>query len=238
MSALRVTIALGQPGASLDAIRRATRLVGAAEFIESLPGGYHAALGERALRLSAGQRQKIVLARAFLRAPPLLLLDEPAAHLDPASARQLARVIETALAGRSVIVVSQGPRLGWRRRPRHPPRPGTAGATREARPPGRRVSRGAPVNHADVVPAVTAAGARGGPLLRMLRLARPLRGRLLLSVLAGAAATGCGVALLAVSAFLLARAAQHPSIVMIWMAVVAVRWLSGARPWRPAWAAD
>jgi len=69
----------------------------------------------------------------------------------------------------------------------------------------------------------------GHPLLWPLRLARPLRGRLLLAVLAGAAATGCGVALLAVSGFLLARASQHPSIVAISVAVVAVRGLSAGR---------
>jgi len=67
------------------------------------------------------------------------------------------------------------------------------------------------------------------PLLRVLRLARPLRGRLLLSVLAGAAATGCGVALLATSGFLLARASEHPSILAISAAVVAVRALSIGR---------
>jgi thiol reductant ABC exporter CydC subunit len=67
------------------------------------------------------------------------------------------------------------------------------------------------------------------PLLRLLWLARPLRAQLLFSVLAGAAATGCGVALLAVSGFLLARASQHPSIVAISMAVVAVRGLSVGR---------
>ena len=67
------------------------------------------------------------------------------------------------------------------------------------------------------------------PLLRVLRLARPLRGRLLLSVLAGAATTGCGVALLATSGFLLARASQHPSILAISVAVVAVRALSVGR---------
>ena len=61
------------------------------------------------------------------------------------------------------------------------------------------------------------------PLLRLLRLARPLRGRLLLAALAGAAATGCGVALLAVSGFMLARASQHPNIIAISAAVVAVR---------------
>jgi len=67
------------------------------------------------------------------------------------------------------------------------------------------------------------------PVWRVLWLARPLRGRLLLAVLAGAAATGCGVALLAVSGFLLARASLHPSIVAISVAVVAVRGLSVGR---------
>jgi ATP-binding cassette, subfamily C, bacterial CydD len=104
-------IALGQPGASPEAIRQAARLAGAAEFIEALPGGYQAELGERALRLSAGQRQKLALARAFLRDAPLLLLDEPAAHLDPVSTRQVAEALETALAGRTVVLVSHGPGL-------------------------------------------------------------------------------------------------------------------------------
>ncbi len=76
-----------------------------------------------------------------------------------------------------------------------------------------------------------AALARDGrpPLVRLLAMARPLRGRLLLAVAAGAAATGCGVALLAVSGFLLARASQHPSIIAISVAVVAVRALSIGR---------
>jgi ATP-binding cassette subfamily C protein CydC len=67
------------------------------------------------------------------------------------------------------------------------------------------------------------------PLLRLIRLARPLRGRLIFSVLAGAAATGCGVALLATSGFLLARASEHPSILAISVAVVAVRAFSIGR---------
>jgi ATP-binding cassette, subfamily C, bacterial CydC len=70
---------------------------------------------------------------------------------------------------------------------------------------------------------------RRDPLLRLLVLARPLRGQLALAVAAGAAATGCGVALLAVSGFLLARASQHPSIIAISAAVVAVRALSAGR---------
>ncbi len=70
---------------------------------------------------------------------------------------------------------------------------------------------------------------RRDPLVRVLWLARPLRRRLVLAVLAGAAATGCGVALLATSGFLLARASQHPNILAISVAVVAVRGLSVGR---------
>ena len=73
------------------------------------------------------------------------------------------------------------------------------------------------------------AGSGRAPLGRLLRLARPLRGRLLFAVVAGAVATGCGVALLAVSGYLLARASQHPAILAISVAVVAVRGLSIGR---------
>jgi ATP-binding cassette subfamily C protein CydD len=104
-------IALGQAGASRNAIGRAARLAGAADFISELPAGYDTPLGERGLRLSAGQRQRIALARAFLRDAPLLLLDEPAAHLDPAGARLIGTAIDTALPDRTVILVSHG--QGW-----------------------------------------------------------------------------------------------------------------------------
>ncbi|MGE5137066.1 MAG: thiol reductant ABC exporter subunit CydD, partial [Gemmatimonadota bacterium] len=101
-------IALGCPGASPAAIARAARLAGAADFIEALPQGYDTPLGERAARLSAGQRQRIALARAFLRDAPLLLLDEPAAHLDPVTAAQILRTVETLMAGRTVLLVTHG----------------------------------------------------------------------------------------------------------------------------------
>jgi ABC-type multidrug transport system fused ATPase/permease subunit len=104
-------IALGLAGASRDAICRAARLAGAAGFIEELPAGYDTPLGEHGLRLSAGQRQRVALARAFLRDTPLLLLDEPSAHLDRASARLIGTAIDTALADRTVILVSHG--TGW-----------------------------------------------------------------------------------------------------------------------------
>ncbi len=101
-------IALGQPAASRAAIGRAAGLAGAAEFIDALPRGYDTPLGERGLRLSAGQRQRIALARAFLRDAPLLLLDEPTAHLDPAGAGLIASALDTELADRTVILISHG----------------------------------------------------------------------------------------------------------------------------------
>jgi len=102
-------IALGEPEATPTAIRRAARMAGAEDFIDALPGGFGARLPERGLTLSAGQRQRLALARAFLRDAPLVLLDEPAAHLDPAGARQLMAVIETLMVGRTVVLVSHSP---------------------------------------------------------------------------------------------------------------------------------
>jgi ATP-binding cassette subfamily C protein CydD len=99
-------IALGQPAASRADIARAAALGGAAEFIEALPQGYDTPLGERGLRLSAGQRQKIAIARAFLRDAPLLLLDEPTAHLDPLSAAEVGDVLTGLMAGRTVLQVT------------------------------------------------------------------------------------------------------------------------------------
>jgi len=101
-------IALGDPTASRNAIVRAAQAAGAAEFIESLPRGYLTEVGERGLRLSSGQRQQITLARAFLRGAPLLLLDEPAAHLDAVSAHRLDTAIAALTADRTVVQVTHG----------------------------------------------------------------------------------------------------------------------------------
>jgi thiol reductant ABC exporter CydD subunit len=99
-------IGLGEPAATRGAIEEAARLAGAAAFIESLPRGYDTPLGERAAELSAGQRQQLALARAFLRDAPLLLLDEPTAHLAPDATAAIGNVIRGPLAGRTIILVT------------------------------------------------------------------------------------------------------------------------------------
>jgi len=102
-------IALGQPEARRPDIVAAARLAGADDFIRQLPRGYDTVLTENARSLSAGQRQKIALARAFLRQAPVLLLDEPTAHLDPASADAVMTAIRTRMADRTVILISHQP---------------------------------------------------------------------------------------------------------------------------------
>ncbi|HEU5420921.1 MAG TPA: thiol reductant ABC exporter subunit CydD [Streptosporangiaceae bacterium] len=99
-------IALGRAGAGFSEVRRAARLAGAEEFIAGLEHGYQTRVGERGARLSSGQRQQIALARAFLRDAPVLLLDEPTAHLDPLSAARVRDTITALAASRTIIQVS------------------------------------------------------------------------------------------------------------------------------------
>ncbi|WP_150237415.1 thiol reductant ABC exporter subunit CydD [Nocardiopsis quinghaiensis] len=106
-------IRLGAPEASMDRVREAARLAEADAFVSALPDGYHTRLGERGARLSAGQRQRIALARAMCRDAPLVLLDEPTAHLDPENAAAVRTAVTRLLEGRTAVIVAHD--SGWAR---------------------------------------------------------------------------------------------------------------------------
>ncbi|MCK9872887.1 thiol reductant ABC exporter subunit CydD [Nocardiopsis dassonvillei] len=106
-------IRLGAPGASMERVREAARLAEADAFVRALPDGYDTRLGERGARLSAGQRQRIALARALCRDAPLVLLDEPTAHLDPENAAAVRTAVARLLEGRTAVIVAHD--TGWAR---------------------------------------------------------------------------------------------------------------------------
>ena len=99
-------IRLGGPGASQAEIEAAAAAIGADSFIRALPGGYQAHVGKRGSRLSAGQRQLISFARAFLAAPAVLVLDEATSLLDIPSERVVQSALRTILAGRTALIIA------------------------------------------------------------------------------------------------------------------------------------
>jgi ATP-binding cassette subfamily B protein len=99
-------IAYGRPGASREEIRAAARAAHAEEFIQRLPEGYDTLVGEGAGRLSAGEKQRVNLARAFLKDAPVLLLDEPTSALDRESETLVARGLQELARGRTTLLVA------------------------------------------------------------------------------------------------------------------------------------
>lgn len=99
-------IAYARPDASSEDIRQAARAAHAEEFILQLPQGYQTRLGERGNRLSVGQRQRLAIARAFLKDAPILILDEATSQLDPASERVVQEALEDLLAGRTALIIA------------------------------------------------------------------------------------------------------------------------------------
>src|ERR1041385_4951402 len=99
-------IAFGHPYATQDQIEAAARLASAHEFILELPHGYRTVLGESGVDLSGGQRQRIALARALLLQPPILILDDPTASVDPKTEHDIVSALRTAMQDRTTFVVA------------------------------------------------------------------------------------------------------------------------------------
>ncbi|MGI8614793.1 MAG: ABC transporter ATP-binding protein [Nocardioidaceae bacterium] len=99
-------IRFGRPGASDELVRGAAEAIGAGSFIEALPDGYDTQIASRGARLSAGQRQLIAFARAFLADPAVLILDEATSSLDVPSERLVQRALRTILHERTAIIIA------------------------------------------------------------------------------------------------------------------------------------
>jgi len=99
-------IAFGQPSASRGEVIAAATAVGAHEFISRLPNGYDTDVRKRGGRLSAGQRQLVAFARAFLADPAVLILDEATSSLDIPSERAVQRALRTVLSGRTALIIA------------------------------------------------------------------------------------------------------------------------------------
>ncbi|KQV07263.1 ABC transporter ATP-binding protein [Leifsonia sp. Root112D2] len=99
-------IAIGKPDATLEEITAAARAVGADEFIQGLPNGYDTDVNKRGGRVSAGQRQLISFARAFLANPTVLILDEATSSLDIPSERLVQQALQTLLADRTAVIIA------------------------------------------------------------------------------------------------------------------------------------
>jgi ATP-binding cassette, subfamily C, bacterial CydD len=108
---VHANVTLGDPLAEPAAVRRALALAGADGFVDTLPDGPDTVLSDDGTGLSAGQRQRIALARAFLRDAPIVLLDEPTANLDAATAADVMAAIRRLAHGRTVVIAAHRPEL-------------------------------------------------------------------------------------------------------------------------------
>ncbi|MFF9148686.1 thiol reductant ABC exporter subunit CydD [Streptomyces sp. NPDC014861] len=226
-------VRLARPEAGDEEVREALRDAGADAFVAGLPEGVGTVLGEDGAGLSAGQRQRLALARAFLADRPLLLLDEPTAALDGETEAGIVDAVRRLAVGRTVLLVVHRPallavadRIVAIGAPDE--RAEAAGTTapdvRDA--VGTAADAvGADAMRADVVGAtaepVSAAGR--GVLARVRSMAGELRGRMGLALLLGSLALGSAVGLMAVSGWLISRASEQPPVLHLMVAVTATR---------------
>ncbi|WP_030905291.1 thiol reductant ABC exporter subunit CydD [Streptomyces sp. NRRL F-5126] len=239
-------VRLARPDADDAAVWAALREAGAYDFVAALPRGAETRLGEDGAGLSAGQRRRLALARAFLADRPLLLLDEPTAALDGETEAGIVDAVRRLAAGRTVLLVAHRPALlAAADRVVTLSQPGASGTSGEADPvdvevvadtdakravrpvrpaPGGRPEAAGPgdLTHAGQE-AFPAEGAGAHPLARVRAAAGPLRGRLLLALVLGSLAVGSAIGLMAVSGWLISRASQHPPVLYLMVAITATR---------------
>ena len=216
-------IRLARPEASRAEVERAAELAGAAEFIRRMPQGYDTQIGERGLRLSGGEAQRLAIARAFLKDAPLLVMDEPTSCLDPESERLIRDALDRLARGRTSLIVAH--RLNT-----------VSTADRiVVLHEGRVAETG---THAGLLDTQRALLAPGGRLrgragvrvfLRLLGFLRPYRWRVVLGVLLGVATVASNVGLLATAAYVISAAAVVPFLAMLTIPVYLVRLFSVSR---------
>ncbi|WP_404797080.1 thiol reductant ABC exporter subunit CydD [Streptomyces pristinaespiralis] len=223
-------VRLARPDADDAAVMAALREAGAYDFVAALPQGPDTLIGDEGVGLSAGQRQRLALARAFLADRPLLLLDEPTAALDGATEEGVVEAVGRLAEGRTVLLVVHRPALlAVADRVVRLSRPATPRETELGAPAVTAEPGAAGASTADPLPAPHPAsdGVRGAkerrPLVRVRETARNLRGRLALALLLGSLALGSAVGLMAVSGWLISRASEQPPVLHLMVAVTATR---------------
>ncbi|MFJ1653827.1 thiol reductant ABC exporter subunit CydD [Streptomyces sp. NPDC088337] len=225
-------VRLARPDADDTAVRGALADAGALEFVDALPEAMDTRLGEDGAGLSAGQRQRLALARAFLADRPVLLLDEPTAALDGATEAEVVDAVRRLSSGRTVLLVVHRPALldvadrvvrldGTESAGPAPAVTRTARAHAAETPSVRTEETGPASDPAESAPEATA-DARG-VLARVRAMSGPRRGRLALALLLGSLALGSAVGLMATSGWLISRASQQPPVLYLMVAVTATR---------------
>lgn len=225
-------VRLARPEADDQAVESALREAGAYDFVAALPDGTHTPLGEDGAGLSAGQRQRLALARAFLADRPLLLLDEPTASLDGETEAGIVDAVRRLAEGRTVLLVVHRPALlavadrVVALEPREDGQPDTGDAApRPGREPGGRDGSVVAVPPAPEERETrrTALPGSGRVFARIRETARAERGKLSLALLLGSLAVGSSVGLMAVSGWLISRASEQPPVLYLMVAVTATR---------------